>query len=45
MIDTSILLAILRNDPEAPRFAEAIADDPKRVISAATLLEAVGALD
>lgn len=40
VIDTSALVAILFAEPEADRFAEAIADDPSRLISAASLLEA-----
>lgn len=39
VIDTSVLLALLRSDPAAPRFAAAIAQDSERLISAATLLE------
>jgi ribonuclease VapC len=40
VIDTSALLAILEGEPEAERFAAAIADASAPVLSAATLLEA-----
>lgn len=40
VIDTSVLAAIAFNDPEAAAFRERIADDPVRLISAATVLEA-----
>ncbi|MBT3747976.1 MAG: type II toxin-antitoxin system VapC family toxin [Chloroflexi bacterium] len=40
VIDTSALMAILLGELEAPRIASAIADDPKRVISSFSLLEA-----
>ena len=39
VIDTSVIIAILSYEPEAEAFAEAIQDDPTRLISAATLLE------
>ena len=39
VIDTSVLLVILRNGPDAARFVDAIVEDSERVISAATLLE------
>ena len=39
VIDTSALLAILRDEPERRRFVEAIEVDPKRIVSAATLVE------
>ncbi len=39
VIDTSALVAILFGEPEAERFAASIADDPSRLISAASLLE------
>lgn len=40
VIDTSVLAAIAFNEPEATAFRERIADDPVRLISAATVLEA-----
>ncbi len=40
VVDSSALLAILQDEPTAPALAEAIADDPRRLISAATALEA-----
>lgn len=40
VIDTSAILAIALNEPEAVAFEGLIADDPIRLISAATLLEA-----
>lgn len=40
VIDTSAILAILLNEPEAPDFERRIAADPVRLISAATLVEA-----
>ena len=40
VIDTSALLAILFNEPDAEGFARAIAAAERRVISAANLLEA-----
>ena len=40
VIDTSALLAILEDEPERRAFNECIQNDPKRFISAATLLEA-----
>lgn len=40
VIDTSVLAAIAFNDPEAVAFRERIADDPVRLISVATVLEA-----
>ena len=39
VIDTSALIAILLGEPEAESLSEAIANDPKRLISAFTLLE------
>ena len=39
VIDTSAIIAILTNEPEAERFASAIDSDPVRMMSAATLLE------
>ena len=40
VIDTSALLAILFNETDAERYAEAIAEADRRFISAANLLEA-----
>lgn len=39
VLDTSALLAILLDEPDAPAIAEAIADDPRRLASAFTALE------
>jgi ribonuclease VapC len=40
VIDTSAVLAILLAEPEAAAFAVAVANDPKRLISALSVLEA-----
>lgn len=40
VIDTSAIVAIFFGEPDAPRYRERIADDPVRLISAATLVEA-----
>jgi len=40
VIDTSVLVAVLFGEPEAVRFAEAIAADSIRLISTASVLEA-----
>ena len=40
VIDTSAIVAIALDEPEAPEFERAIADASVRLISAATLLEA-----
>jgi ribonuclease VapC len=40
VVDSSVLLAILRKEPEAARFTRAILRDSVRLISAANLLEA-----
>jgi ribonuclease VapC len=40
MIDASAIVAIAFNEPEAAAFESRIADDPVRLISAATVLEA-----
>lgn len=45
VIDTSAIVAIAQNEPEAPTFEQRIADDPVRFISAATLLEAAMVLE
>jgi ribonuclease VapC len=39
VIDTSAIVAIALDEPEAPAFEARIAEDPVRLISAATLLE------
>jgi len=39
VLDTSALLAVLLDEPEAAAFARAIAVDPRRIISAFTALE------
>ncbi|MBA3605704.1 MAG: type II toxin-antitoxin system VapC family toxin [Acidimicrobiia bacterium] len=40
VIDTSALVAILFDEPERSTFAEAIAADPRRLVSVASVLEA-----
>jgi ribonuclease VapC len=40
VIDTSAIVAIFFNEPDAMDYSERIADDPIRLISAATLVEA-----
>jgi ribonuclease VapC len=40
VLDASAIVAIAFNEPEAKRFRERIADDPVRLISAATVFEA-----
>jgi ribonuclease VapC len=40
VIDTSAIVAIALNEPDAPEIEVQIADDPVRLISAATVLEA-----
>ena len=40
VIDTSAVIAILRAEPEAVAFAEAMESDPTRLMSAASALEA-----
>ncbi len=40
VLDASALVAILEGEPEAERLMQAIVADPKRLISAATLVEA-----
>jgi ribonuclease VapC len=39
VLDTSALLAVLLNEPDAPAFRLAIEADPVRLVSAATLVE------
>ena len=45
VIDTSALLAILYDEPDARRYADAIAAADRRLISAATLLETAIVVD
>jgi ribonuclease VapC len=45
VIDTSAIVAIAQNEPEALAFEQLIADDPVRFISAATVLEAAMVLE
>ncbi|WP_108522894.1 type II toxin-antitoxin system VapC family toxin [Bradyrhizobium algeriense] len=40
VLDTSAIVAIFFNEPDAPRFREQVAEDPVRLISAATAVEA-----
>ena len=40
VIDTSALIAILLGEPEADALAHAVADEPKRMLSAFSALEA-----
>jgi ribonuclease VapC len=39
VVDTSALIAILHDEPDGPRFLQAVIDAPRRLISAATVLE------
>jgi len=39
VLDTSALLAVLLDEPEAPKLARAIAADPRRLLSAFSALE------
>jgi ribonuclease VapC len=45
VIDTSAIVAIAQNEHEAPIFEQLIADDPVRLISAATVLETAMVLE
>ena len=45
IIDTSALLAILRDEPEAARFAEAIQRASKRRLSAVSFVETAAVID
>jgi ribonuclease VapC len=45
VVDTSALVAIALNEPDAAKLEERIADDPVRLISAATVLEATIVLE
>ena len=40
VIDTSAIVAIFFNEPDAQHYRECVADDPIRLVSAATLVEA-----
>ena len=45
VLDSSAVLAILLDEPERPRFTLAIERDPRRLISAASLLESALVLE
>jgi ribonuclease VapC len=45
IIDTSAIIAILRDEPEAAFFARAIADESSRRVSAANYVEAAAVID
>ena len=45
IVDTSALIAILRDEPDAARFAQAIADAARCSMSAATFVEAAAVID
>jgi ribonuclease VapC len=45
IVDTSALIAILRDEPEAPAMAQAIEEATQRQISAANWLEAAAVID
>ena len=45
IVDTSAVIAILKNEPEAQRFSEAMQESPGCRISAATYLEAAIVID
>ncbi len=45
VLDTSAVTAILLNEPEADRFRAAIADDPVRLMSAVSAVEATCVLE
>ena len=45
IVDTSALIAVLRAEPDAPRYAEAIAQAATRRVSAATYVEAAAVID
>lgn len=40
VIDSSVIVAVALDEPEAPAFERRIVEDPVRLVSAATLLEA-----
>lgn len=39
IVDSSVLIAILENEPEAPRLIEAMANDSTRLVSAVSVVE------
>lgn len=45
VIDTSALLAILLNEPDASRFEAAIEEDPVRLMSAGSVLETASVVE
>lgn len=45
VIDTSAIVAIFFGEPDAPGYRERIADDPVRLVSAATVVEAAMAIE
>jgi ribonuclease VapC len=45
IIAPSVLIAILRDEPEAPAFADAIAIAPEALLSAASFVEAAAVID
>jgi ribonuclease VapC len=45
ILDTSAVIVILRNEPEAPGFAKAIEKADRRLISAVNFVEAAAAID
>lgn len=45
IVDTSALIAILRDEPEAPAMAQAIEEATQRQVSAANWLEAAAVID
>jgi len=45
ILDTSAIIAILRNEPDAARFAQAIEDAAHRRISAVSYVEAAAVID
>jgi ribonuclease VapC len=45
ILDASAVIAILRDEPEAPRFAQAIQDAERRRISAVNYVEAAAVID
>lgn len=45
IVDTSAIIAILRDEPEAPALAKAIADSSQRRVSAISFVEAAAVVD
>jgi len=45
IVDTSALVAILRDEPDAPRYASALAGEREPLLSAATFVEAAIVVD